>query len=491
MKKLRKTMNVLSLDRFNIPGIYVLIFSFIEDNKTCYNFSLVCKQAYQIFDFMIRKSSARKQKLVSLNEKIRVNNKFDIFKGNGITSYKIPQQGCCQNMEEFENQLANQKFVKSYHLNYMGEPLVINEIPFNNECDDMFFEILKKYDNVFVSGGYIVSSFFKKKILANQDIDVFLLGENKVKTKVKTKVELCKKIIREIYEKIKILNGFKFFVNTKRGLVEIRIKKIGGFFRKYQFILKENAKTPGDIFNFFDLDCCKIGYFPYFPKTLGLVCNVDFIRAIIEKKNYLSMVKYDRGIKKRIYKYFERFGIFTSFEYPHLMSYYHDFKRENCNYKEIVDFDIRKYRFKVVEEFEFDLEREKRFYCDSSFIYESISSSQNLEEKLKHIECVCNEKALFCEYYGSPHNIVEVKYGRKREYKTLNSERRRQMLLSKYKLCFICEKGDKIVEKCEKILPSKQNCCHYYHLFCLLCISRKPSDNNEYIDNVGCCHHFY
>ena len=190
------------------------------------------------------------------------------------------------------------------------------------------------------------------------DIDIFLLGKNKKK--------ICYELLNEIYKsnliskypdivecisfidydydipncknplcncttesskksmQFKIRKGIcEIHMKYKRKLIKLNNKiKLTSCSFYYQILLQKDSNTPNDIFCTFDLDCCKIGWFPGLKKV---VCSIDFIRSLTSKVNYCDLVF---GIsltknKNRIVKYFTRTFIQTSMCHPPLFSHYH------------------------------------------------------------------------------------------------------------------------------------------------------------------------
>jgi len=428
--KKMKRLKVLSLNNFNIPGVFISIYSYIEDNKSCYCFSQTCKLAYEVFEYMLKKSSKRKQKLLKFLRSKLEDFSFDYFKGNNITKYKLVQK-----REDFFSRLNNSKFynnVKSILLKYGGEHMI--------------------------SGGFLVSLFFDKKIEPDQDIDIFLLGQNKV--------ENCINILREIYKKF----PKNFRIGILPGLVEILFDNENDLICRYQFILKENAKTPADVWNYFDLDCCKIGLF-----NQQLICNVDFIRAISTKMNFVSSVTLNKKVYERMEKYLKRYGFLTVFEHSHIMSYFHTFlSSENFNFpsgnhliytgrrcKNFLDGNPINHKF--LELFGFAQHVDEEFYTK---ITNSLRVNSSIELELKVdcgavIENGCDEK-MFCTFYGQKTGNNQFKYGRKREFKVKkNCAFESTYVLRMLKLCWHCKK--KIV-KFDKAETSNGK---LYHLKCL------------------------
>ncbi len=189
-----------------------------------------------------------------------------------------------------------------------------------------------KIPRIIVSGGFI-SRIYNKIPLCVSDIDVYILGSNKS--------SVCKEIIKELYTKfeegeytgdiwrkkqIKVYDGIVSVYNIPHCIEDKHVHHN----KELDIILKENAKTPNDIFCMFDLDCCKIGWFPGDRK---LVCSKDFVRSMKSKLNYCGFdLRYFRLQHfERIFKYYERFGIYSTFEQPPLMSFYHNFKTVSEN----------------------------------------------------------------------------------------------------------------------------------------------------------------
>jgi hypothetical protein len=155
---------------------------------------------------------------------------------------------------------------------------------------------------------------------------------------VHKQIEICKEICKKLCEEYKNEKNIYFIKKIAKGLFNIYEKSITNKLQKYscievhkhiQLILKDNCKKPNDIFCLFDLDCCKIGYFP--GKISKVIVNVDFIRSITTFINYAPFC-YGHTITKhktRIIKYYLRTGIRTHIGNSPFLSYYHTLKRRN------------------------------------------------------------------------------------------------------------------------------------------------------------------
>jgi len=187
-------------------------------------------------------------------------------------------------------------------------------------------DINEKYGKVaFVSGGYAVRKFLRPKCSIGNDIysfeysdiDIFLFGES------------CVNVAKEILERLSLVGdgfGLRFF--SRYGLVDI-FKGSGDFWLEgtliVQLIFKPSCKSPNDLFVSYDLDCCKIGWFP------GLKCvfaSIDFIRSMSTGLNCDKLKSVHKKTFERITKYNHRMGVYSRVDkFPHLLSYYHTFER--------------------------------------------------------------------------------------------------------------------------------------------------------------------
>jgi hypothetical protein len=171
----------------------------------------------------------------------------------------------------------------------------------------------------------------------NNDIDVFLLGNNKIK--------ILKEILTEFEKALKNMERKKLICKMvyRRGLLDFYIGAYPSSYynsayppvktslTKYiQFIIKENAKSPNDIFTFYDLDCCKIGWFPGLQKVM---VNQDFIRSIFTYINCapFQFKKINDIHIERIRKYFMRTCIRTTIDKPPILSYYHCYREPDMS----------------------------------------------------------------------------------------------------------------------------------------------------------------
>jgi len=301
----------------NFPGIFRIIFSFIPQNKTVYHFALSCQNIYKVFHNLLQHHN-RIYKLNYLNVKKQRDRSFNLYSVHRNLKFSIDKDRYSANIKEFES-----GFVDNFWI-------------------DAIAEINKKYgQKAMIAGGYALLNFTKsknwslhrKKFLTEDpirthalneiensdiDIDVFILGDNKIKIaqELLNNFKKYHDINNKIYAKVAfpgLINVYQTsgvkFINPRSEL-------------KCQIILKKAAQTPNDIFCLFDLDCCKIGYFPGL-KTV--IANIDFVRAISLQVNYFPII--DTAITSvymsRIRKYFHRTGIKTSIQQLPLLSCVH------------------------------------------------------------------------------------------------------------------------------------------------------------------------
>lgn len=332
------------------------IFSYIPDNKNCVNFSLVNKYHREIFEFMLERSSTLMYRLKFLNGKRPKDYTFNVFSLRRLPNFKIDDRFYVTTIEDYEKGIKevdivqicakiNKKYGEvtmiagGYALihflkdkNYDFHNKRVFEGYFDN-FDDYFKEVNypmckkcsklpEEEDRQKCMHNYIPPKF-KYNFNKSNDIDIFILG----KDKGTIAYEILNEFKKEFQKEFQIVsrNGcydINLILHTERKhegkRSEWEVEK-----PYFQLILKRDAITPNDIFSFFDLDICKIGYFPGLKKV---VAPVDFFRAMSSGKNYSDFVFkcLSSKHKSRIYKYFFRTGIRTTLQCPPLMSYYHD-----------------------------------------------------------------------------------------------------------------------------------------------------------------------
>lgn len=331
-----------------LPAELVMeIFSYIPENKTCLDFAMTSKINFAVFYQMMKKSSTLLYRLDFLNGNKRTDNTIDLYKPGRLHKFELDKKLYVQTLEDYEKEIKDVDIIK------------------------VCAEINKKYGPVaMIAGGYALLHLLKEKdyqyheyfvgILRGEhllpmiwddkhnpsDIDIFLLGDKKqeIAYDILTKFKISKR-----KEGVKNKND-DFFLFIRDGICDVKTvgeeycqrekRKIRNSHLYFQLILKEKAKYPNDIFCFFDLDICKIGYFPGLAKV---VLPPDFLRAITSRKNYSDLVfkKASKKHRTRIYKYYRRTGIYTSIQAPPLLSYYHTFN--NWKIKSQVMIEITKW----------------------------------------------------------------------------------------------------------------------------------------------------
>lgn len=369
LAKKEKKMSCPNKPKFMFPmfwnanqhDVIYTVFTFIEDNDTCILFAQTCITADQVFRQMILKSSTQLYQLAFLNRENIKDYSIDLFHPYSDNRYpgkfKLNPLLYCTTIKEYEQE---DQCVDFEHVKRLYPKLDSIPIDWRVEADKLLIEIIrcmnKKYGNkLMISGGYALKKLTRCKDWVNhqhlvfadkqktlkvydekrgEDIDIFILGENKV--------QICREILREFYKRINpYLNSIGKCVSIRscNGLVSLYVENhrhhtghtyycqsnssIGVYSEKYvEFIMKENVETPNDVFSFFDLDCCKIGWFA----TGKVVAHNDFIRAICTSGNLAPIITLDisKGIKARIWKYYKRTGIPTHIKMPHQLSYFHD-----------------------------------------------------------------------------------------------------------------------------------------------------------------------
>jgi len=359
---------IINFFNSNYPGVIRLIFSYIKTNKECVNFSRTCKLTSDVFDDMLNKSSTIKYMLKYLNNQDRQDHSVDLFGGR----MSIKGEFYCSTIDEYETMPKKD----SYFAKYFLIVLFIESIS----------EMNKKYNKriFMVSGGFALRLLLRSKswkdhdkfprqhttimhlkhfhiqIDDNEDIDVFVLGKNEDKTTmVKELLIIFNNKIEREFKLPFVYKDHHISIRSLDGLVSIYTGKSNDFdfeyvhrnefiskkyvhgskkctrFKNYKVIdivIKKNAIYPNDIFCLFDLDCCKIGWFPGL-KTV-LVSN-DFIRSLSSCTNYsrLRAKTLPDIFMKRIIKYYDRVGVYTELKIPHQLTYYHDtIKKCNKNF---------------------------------------------------------------------------------------------------------------------------------------------------------------
>lgn len=415
----------------NPLGPLLEIFTYIEDNKTCIYFSKTCKNLWNLYNYMLLKSSPTKYRLMFLNNSkyississkdvVQCDDSIDLYKYkiNFKQRFNFDKYTYCTDFEKSQKSGFSGSKFKEYdkYCSTFEEYEKTNEkCGITQLLQASIIDIVKELNNeenrdVFmISGSYALKLFTKKKFFTFDtgqikkcippvivrdkekgpvDLDIFLLGPNKKR--------MCKELLKRfivIYNtKLKkmlkdIDTRFSHIsIRKSRGLISLYygIKFKGCYCRSFHvkqgnnrgksecydlgccrnknckvcrdtkfldLIIKKNALLPRDIFEFFDLDCCKIGYFP------GKYVKVtkQFIRSIITKKNYFPIrlnykllglidkefqdtdfentsyenIKYvdKQNVHiKRMKKYFSRLNIITIPDFPHQLEYYHHIK---------------------------------------------------------------------------------------------------------------------------------------------------------------------
>jgi len=318
---------------YNVPGVIRLIFSFISGNDTCFKFALSSKSFWITFYDMLNRSSNSLYRLNYLNGKRPKDYTFDIFKPPIGIKFKIDERFYVTSIE------AYLKNIMKVYSNPIIQPYDIGkglEITIIQICE----KINKKYGRVaMISGSYALRAFLKsanfiqhsdsiinkythppkkaiQEIEGCKDIDIFILGPNKP--------QIAREILKEFGKKI--IYPKQYVITSRPGLYDVKIAFSHdlnpNYIQYFQLILKSKAITPNDVFTIFDLDICKIGYFPGLD---SVIVPIDFIRTIHCGKNYsdLEIGKIGWKHKQRIIKYFCRTGIRTTIKAPPLMSFYH------------------------------------------------------------------------------------------------------------------------------------------------------------------------
>lgn len=112
------------------------------------------------------------------------------------------------------------------------------------------------YENGFIAGGC-----FRDLIISNEnyinDIDIFLknLTESK-KNELDKMFDQTNIFVREFFRNSKTITHFLKSENCYTVIVRPNEK----IYKTFQIITKDYGKTPSDILEGFDIDCCKIGF---------------------------------------------------------------------------------------------------------------------------------------------------------------------------------------------------------------------------------------
>jgi len=331
LKRMKVKIGTYFFRDYNAPGIFQQIISYIQDNKTCFAFSTVTKQIWVVFYEMLKKSSNRWYRLAVLNDDSSRIGKGEINIFDYTVREKYPvlkYKDYVQTKEKFLDFREKQQREKMTSVcktlmrpGFSIDPFFKDLCKKRKKIISILANLNKRYGEVaFIAGGYALKMYMKNGVFENgavdneMDIDIFLLGGKK------KNLELSKKFIQELSKEYP--NELKMMI--RNGMVDIfnqhlQPKTVA------QLILRGHLETPNDLFSFFDLDCCKIGYF---PGTGKVICSIDFIRALSTGKNKEYFKRLHFTTKKRVFKYYGRVKISTSKEHQPLFSFYHSHKKD-------------------------------------------------------------------------------------------------------------------------------------------------------------------
>jgi hypothetical protein len=326
MSKKKRTIAVY--DRFfggNYPGVFRIIFAYIDRPQDCFNLGLVNTLLGNVLKGMLERSCVQRMRWERLLFRPTREYVYTIPIPNGKRFQCHLDQRVYDEMGKINKEYNKTIFfvaggsVTSYYYAHIKKLKVVNKVLRTNPDIVLGFA---EYDPV---NGMI---FHKENLYKNSDCDVFVLGDKKAFF-----LELLLKRVLGILAP----KGFFFLKRHHRvfDLViaqrftddKMRLSNFASRKRKYQFILLSMHETPSDVFSFFDLDCCKVGVIP--GKDSELVTCKHFERCMLYATNALDMKKscITWGNVNRILKYWDRFGISTTVQQNHpLFAAYHDIK---------------------------------------------------------------------------------------------------------------------------------------------------------------------
>jgi len=331
----------------NFVGPVSLILSYIEDNATCLRFSRCSKLIHRVYEEMMEKSSTQVYQLKYLNSEEREDYTFELFNPPSwvYTQFELPKELYRTTLDEYvkpivsefigdmiQNKIlncaiapVNRKYGKvamvcgGFALRYLTKTRYWDQ----HSKDTLKYLNEKGFSRTYRCFGANRHNEGAVKTYSCIDIDLFLVGPNKL--------EVSKEIITRVEDVLKeksTMCGIIFYFTHTDGLIQVKMNGPGPeetYFGEVllQIIIKKGADKPNDVFCMFDLDCCKIGWF---PGLRSVVVPVDFVRSVCSFVNYTnySLKRVKCHHRKRIVRYYQRTWILTHIGLPHQLSFYHN-----------------------------------------------------------------------------------------------------------------------------------------------------------------------